>query len=307
MAQVPRGAEVLPNPVGTAPGLALTNSEGVVCILLPGVPREMREIFHSGVAPFLERRFGEALKGVSHRIIHTFGVPESVLMTELREVLPDDSDGVSLAYLPDQVGVRLRLSAREKGGETGADRKIEWMEKLLQPVLSRYRYEADSGDLAEAVGEALVAAGETLAVAESCTGGLVSKRMTDTPGSSEYFLGGVVAYANEVKVSALGVNPATLDSGGVVSEAVAAAMARGVAHRFCASVGIGVTGIAGPGGGSEDKPVGTVCFSVSCRERVEVRTKLFLGDREMIRARAAHAVLGLLLRLLREGKGDDDV
>ncbi len=307
MAQVPRGAQVLPNPVGAAPGLALTTSEGTLCILLPGVPREMRGIFQSGVVPLLKGRFAGVLRRVAHKIIHTFGVPESVLMTELRAVLPGNPDGVSLAYLPDQLGVRLRLSARGIDGGRAPEEKLEWMESLLHPVLSKYRYEAESGDLAEAVGDALVATGATLAVAESCTGGLVCKRMTDIPGSSGYFLGGVVAYANEVKVNSLGVDPAILDSGGVVSEAVAIAMARGAAEKFGASVGVGITGVAGPGGGSEDKPVGTVCYAVLRGDDRTVRTDLFLGDREVIRARAAHTVLGSVLRILRGERGDDSV
>ncbi len=167
-----------------------------------------------------------------------------------------------------------------------------------EPVLSRHRYEAGSGDLAEAVGTALLRGGDTLAVAESCTGGLISKLMTDLPGSSRYFLGGVVAYSNEVKARILGVDEELFERDGVVSEAVAEAMAVGVAQRLGASVGVGVTGIAGPDGGSLEKPVGTVSYSVSLGGKPESQRALFLGDREAVRAQAAHAALGLLLRLL---------
>ena len=167
-----------------------------------------------------------------------------------------------------------------------------------EPVPARYRYEAGSGDLAEAVGTALLRGGDTLAVAESCTGGLISKLMTDLPGSSRYFLGGVVAYSNEVKAGILGVDEGLFERDGVVSEAVATAMAVGVAQRLGASVGVGVTGIAGPDGGSVEKPVGTVYYSVSLGGKPKSQRGLFLGNREAVRARAAHAALLLLLRLL---------
>ncbi len=167
-----------------------------------------------------------------------------------------------------------------------------------EPVLSRDRYEAGSSDLAEAVGAALLRGGDTLAVAESCTGGLISKLMTDPPGSSRYFLGGVVAYSNEVKVRILGVDEVLFERDGVVDEAVAEAMAVGVAQRLGASVGVGVPGLAGPDGGSLEKPVGTVCYSVSLGGKPKSQRGLFPGDREAVRVQASHAALGLLLRLL---------
>ena len=161
----------------------------------------------------------------------------------------------------------------------------------------------ESGDLAEAIGAALLRAGDTLAVAESCTGGLISKRLTDCPGSSRYFLGGVVAYANQVKVGILGVEEELIRHDGVVGVAVAKAMAVGVARELQASVGIGVTGIAGPGGGSPERPVGTVCYAVSLGGETVARKELFLGNREAVRERAAEATLGLLLRLLEGREG----
>lgn len=222
-------------------------------------------------------------------------------MEELGEVLPDDLGSVSLAYLPDSVSVRLRLTAWPAPGSEGPAEAIEGVESLMEPVLSRYRYEAVTGDLAEAVGDALRRRGDTLAVAESCTGGLVSKRITDIPGSSAYFLGGVVAYENRVKIDTLGVPEESIQVHGVVSESVAEAMAVGVAKKMGSTVGVGVTGIAGPGGGSEEKPVGTVCYSVAGNGGSETCRETFLGDRRAIRERAAHAVLGLLLRVV-EGR-----
>ncbi|MFH1765743.1 MAG: CinA family nicotinamide mononucleotide deamidase-related protein [Gemmatimonadota bacterium] len=303
MADVPQGGIVLPNSHGAAPGLAMENREGKLCILLPGVPREMKGIVGDEVGPFLRKRYSTRLRPAVHRVVHTFGVPESVLASEIRGLLPSDLGGVSLAYLPDLLGVRLRLTVRESEGPADAEASLRRVEELLDPVLSRYRYEAKTGDLTEAVGAALLRTGHTLAIAESCTGGLVCKRVTDLPGSSRYFLGGVVAYADEVKAGVLGVGRELIRRNGVVSEAVAEAMAVGVARELEASVGVGVTGIAGPGGGSPGKPVGTVCYAISLCGKVQGRRELFLGNREAVRERAAHAVLGLLLRLLdgREG------
>lgn len=303
MADVPKGGRVLPNSHGAAPGLAIENQEGQLCILLPGVPREMKGLVREEVGPLLSRRYSNRLRPTVHRVVHTFGVPESILASEIRELLPLDLMGVSLAYLPDLLGVRLRLTARESAGAADAKESLRRVEELLDPVLSRYRFESDSGDLTEALGGALLRAGHTLAIAESCTGGLVSKRVTDLPGSSRYFLGGVVAYADEVKAGVLGVNREVIRRDGVVSEAVAESMAVGVARELKASVGIGVTGIAGPGGGSPEKPVGTVCYAISQCGKAQSRRERFLGDREAVRERAAHAVLGLLLRCLdgREG------
>ena len=303
MAEVPRGGTVLPNPHGAAPGLAMENRKGELCILLPGVPREVRGIFRQGVEPLLRKRYSSQLRPLVHRVIHTFGVPESVLASEMQEVLPADLSGVSLAYLPDLLGVRLRLTSREAGSEAEAEARLQRVEAFMEPVLSRYGYDAKSGELAEAVGTALLCTGDTLAVAESCTGGLISKRMTDLPGSSRYFLGGVVAYANEVKTGILGVEEELIRNDGVVGEAVAKAMARGVARELKASVGMGVTGIAGPGGGTPEKPVGTVCYAVSLGGETVARKELFLGDREAVRERAAQATLGLLLRLLEGREG----
>lgn len=303
MAEVPRGGTVLPNPHGAAPGLAMESPEGRLCILLPGVPKEMRGIFGQGVEPLLRKRLSTRLSPARHRMIHTFGVPESVLASEIREVLPADLGDVSLAYLPDLLGLRLRLTARGTGGEADAEASLQGMEDLLDPVLTKYRYEAKSGDLAEAVGTALLRTGDTLAVAESCTGGLISKRMTDLPGSSRYFLGGVVAYANEVKTGVLGVDEGLIRKDGVVGEAVAKALAEGVARKLEASVGMGVTGIAGPDGNTPGKPVGTVCYAVSLGGETVARREVFPGNREAVRERAGHAALALLLRLLEGREG----
>jgi nicotinamide-nucleotide amidase len=168
----------------------------------------------------------------------------------------------------------------------------------VAPVVAPWRFKAESGDIVEALTTVLRRAGRTVAVAESCTGGLIAKRITDRAGASEVFLGGVIAYANDVKIGQLGVSPQDLARHGAVSEAVARQMARGVADRFGASAGIGITGIAGPGGGTPDKPVGTVWRAISLDGEVEARLLTFVGDREAIRERAAQEALAALHRRL---------
>jgi nicotinamide-nucleotide amidase len=165
-------------------------------------------------------------------------------------------------------------------------------------VVEGFRYRARSGDLVEAVGERLLSTGRRLAVAESCTGGLIAKRITDRAGASAYFVGGVVAYADEVKLRQLDVQPGTLERHGAVSEPVALEMARGVAARMGAECGLAVTGIAGPHGGSEAKPVGTVWYAASVDGSPASRGERFTGDRTEVRERAAQAALALLLRTL---------
>ncbi len=298
MALVPSMGHALPNPLGAAPGLVMYGEGDRPCILLPGVPSEMKALFRVEVEPFLRAGFGPRLGSAVCRVIHTAGVPESVLMSRIQELLPDDTDGVSLAYLPDTLGVRLRLTARATRGPDEAEERLDDLERRIEPAFAPYRYRAESGDLAEAVGRALLDVGATVAVAESCTGGLVSKRITDIAGSSRYFLGGIVAYANDVKSGILGIPEALLARAGVVSEEVAAAMAEGVARALGSSYGLGITGVAGPDGGSSEKPVGTVCFAIHSPDRAAVRRALFLGNRETVRARAAHAALTLLLRVV---------
>ncbi|MFC1574598.1 competence/damage-inducible protein A [Gemmatimonadota bacterium] len=303
MAMAPEGSRILPNPRGAAPGLVLDAPHGKAVILLPGVPMEMRAIFREGVVPFLRERYGSRLEPVAHRVIHTTGIPESVLSQEVERVLPPEMGPVSLAYLPDVSGVRIRLSARGPQGDDEVEGWLRRMEELLDPVVGPYRYRAPGGDLAEAVGELLAQRGVTVAVAESCTGGIIAGRLTHHAGSSRYFLGGVVAYSDQVKMGVLGVEETLLRDRGAVSREVAEAMATGVARKLGARAGIGVTGVAGPGGGSADKPVGTVWYAAAFDGSVVAKKELFPGSREDVRRRAAQAALALLLHLLdgREG------
>ncbi|MGD2045456.1 MAG: competence/damage-inducible protein A [Gemmatimonadota bacterium] len=293
-AEVPEGAIVLRNPNGTAPGLVL-DADSCLVVLLPGVPRELKGIFDGDLTPLVRKRLSDRLVPIHHRMIHTTGLPESRLAELLDDLLPDDMGPVGIAFLPDVRGVDLRLSARGVT-EDEADEWFDRVEKAIEPAIGKWRFDAGSGDVAEALSEALRARGKTVATAESCTGGLVAKRITDLPGSSDVFVGGVVAYHNAVKVAELGVSAADIEEYGAVSEPVARQMARGVCERFGASTGIGITGVAGPGGGSAEKPVGTVWIGIAVGEEVDARLVSLPGDRRAVRERAAQAAVSWLLR-----------
>lgn len=295
-AEVPRGATVLRNRWGTAPGLWLEGEPGLT-IMLPGVPLEMRKLLEHEVVPRLATRAtGSVIRSL---LIRTTGIPESTLAERLghieREIAP-----VSLAYLPGLEGVDLRLSAWDVPGDE-ADRLLRSAADLVRGRAGEQVYGEGERDLAELVLEAARSKRLRLAVAESCTGGLVGTRLTEIPGSSDVFVGGVIAYDNAVKREALDVPPALLEQHGAVSEAAVRAMAQGVARRFQVSAAVAVTGIAGPGGGSEAKPVGTVWIGCLVEGVGSTRRFLFPGTRHEVRARAAQAALYTLLRQMDRG------
>lgn len=294
-ALVPRGATPLPNPVGTAPGLLLRPG-GALVALLPGVPRELKALFPA-VAEEIRRAFGDALRPVHIRTLHTTGIPESVLAPRVEEAMAEAPEGVEVAYLPDLTGVDLRLTVRDRSPEE-ADAALSRAEELLEPVVGDHRIPGESGELARAVLDALEARGWMLGLGESCTGGLVAKRLTDLPGASTVVAGGVVAYANAAKEELLGVSARELEAHGAVSAEVARALALGAARAFRVHCGVGITGVAGPGGGTVEKPVGTIYLAASVGKRAEVEHHFFPGDREAIRIRSAQAALALLLRLV---------
>ena len=299
MARVPEGALVLPNRVGTAPGLVL-DVEGRMVVLLPGVPAELRGLFEDGLAPLLRERLGDRLLPLVHRVFHTTGIAESALAERIDGGLPGNIGPVSMAFLPRLTGVDVRLSARATPDDPRATRGLDRVEALVEPILRPYRYPAGSGDIVECISAEMTSSGRTLAVAESCTGGLVARRITELAGSSEYFSGGMVTYADEAKRDHLEISAELLARSGAVSEEVARAMAEGVARAFGADAGLAVTGVAGPGGGSAEKPVGTVWYAVHLDGHTRARRSIFPGARRAVRERSAQAVLALLYRMLRE-------
>lgn len=292
-AEVPRGATVLTNRWGTAPGLWLEGPPGLV-IMLPGVPLEMRRLLESEVVPGLASRgTGSVIRSL---LVRTSGIPESSLAERMgdveREIAP-----LTLAYLPGLDGVDLRLSAWGLPPDE-AERRLHAAAGLLCSRGSENVYAEGESDLAAVVLDEARSQGVRLAVAESCTGGLLGARITEVPGSSDVFVGGVIAYDNALKVDLLGVPEALLAEHGAVSEPVARAMAESTARRFGVAAAISVTGVAGPGGGTPEKPVGTVWIGCFYNGTVDARRSLFPGSRHEIRGRAAQAALFLLHRRL---------
>lgn len=290
MALLPRGAEAWPNPVGAAPGI-LIEHRGKPVILLPGVPQEMEALAAQFVVPYLRKRSGRAVEAFTLR---TFGPPESALHEKIG-TMPSNWPGASLAYLPSWFGVDLRVAvsgANPAEVHDTADRAFRDLDALVRPVV----YAEGGRMMEEVVGEALEKRQWRVAVAESCTGGLVCKRLTDVPGSSRWVERGFVTYANEAKVQLLGVSADDLGAHGAVSAPVAEQMARGARERAGVEVGVGITGIAGPDGGSDEKPVGTVFVAVSSPLGEAVRVFRMLGTRAIVRERAAQTALDMVRR-----------
>jgi nicotinamide-nucleotide amidase len=291
-AEYPAGATMLPNPRGSAPGLWLEGPPGVV-VLLPGVPHEFQGLTDEQLVPRLTGREPDA--GVTQSLtLRTTGIPESQL-ADLVGPIEEELAPVTLAYLPTFDGVDLRLTAWQMPGRD-ADAAIARARTRLLAAVGDRCYGEGGTDLAAVVLDAVRAAGGRLAVAESCTGGLVGARLTAVPGASTVFAGGVIAYDNAVKVRLLGVPESLLTAHGAVSEPVVAAMAEGAQRRFDARAAIAVTGIAGPEGGSAEKPVGTVWLCAAWGEARRTVRIGFPGDRAAVRGRAAQAALDLLRR-----------
>jgi nicotinamide-nucleotide amidase len=304
-AVVPVGATVL-DPVGTAPGLVVppVDGSGPTVVVLPGPPRELHEMWEKAIAT---EAFRHAIAGATEYrrgIVRLYGIPESEIANTLRAA---EEAGLSLAPL--EITTCLRRGEIEVATRYEPSAEADY-KAFVGFVAERHPAELFSPDgstVDEQVASALVRSGRTVAVAESCTGGLMSARLTERGGSSEYVLGGAVVYSNEAKVALADVDPGLIDRVGAVSAEVAEALAVGAAARFGADFGIGITGIAGPGGGTEDKPVGTVCFSVSSRDGARLTRRLRLpGNRSDIRERSTTVAMHLLRRVLL-GEGVDAV
>jgi nicotinamide-nucleotide amidase len=287
------GARVLENPKGTAPGF-WAGRGGVDIVILPGVPSEMREIMDSSVLPVLRERAGGVVG--RRRVLRIAGMGESAVEELVAPVYARwKDDPVTILASPGEV--QLHLAVRGQAGE--AEAKLAAMEADFRSVLGARIFGEDSEDLARVVGRLLRESGRTVAFAESCTGGVVAALVTDVPGSSEYFLGAVVTYANAAKERLLSVGPETLRERGAVSEEAALAMAIGAREKFDADVAVSITGIAGPDGGSAEKPVGTVHFGLAARGgRTLAKKRLFVGDRAVVRRAASIQALELLRRYL---------
>jgi competence/damage-inducible protein CinA-like protein len=302
-AEIPEGARILTNRHGTAPGIWLEDEKGRWVAMMPGVPREMRGMLDEELLPAIKSRGEGADSIVLSRTLRTTGIAESAIA----ELLGPDALGprgtelgsLPLAFLPGVAGVDLRVTAKGLPRARAEKLVSEAMLKLGARV-SAYAYGEDDADLAAVVLEKCRVSGLKLAVAESCTGGMLGERLTGIPGSSDVFLGGVIAYHNDVKRNMLGVRGEDIERYGAVSEEVALQMASGVRDKLGADVGVSVTGIAGPGGGTPEKPVGLVWIAVHAAE-VKARRFHVGGDRGEIRQRAAQAALEMVRRALSKG------
>ena len=295
-AEVPEGATVLPNPRGTAPGLWLEDDRGRVVVLLPGVPREMRGLLIEEVLPRLSARQDGERRVVLSRTVRTTGIAESALAERVGPIESSIAP-LTLAYLPSVDGVDLRVTAWRLAPRDAETRLARVVQQLVSAAGEHY-YGADDADLAAVVLDQLRHGRHRLGIAESCSGGMVAERVTNIPGASDTFIGGVVAYADVVKTAALKVPLETLEAHGAVSEETVRAMAEGAQRLFSADCTIAVTGIAGPGGGTPEKPVGTVWLAARVHTTAQAVKRLLPGDREEIRRRSAQAGLDLLRRVL---------
>ncbi len=295
-AMIPEGADKLVNNHGSAPGIWLEDERGRWVAMLPGVPREMRGMLADTLLPRIASRLGGERRVVRSRTLRSTGVAES-LVAEKVTAIPGGVGDVELAYLPNVDGVDLRVTVRNAApGE--ADARLEHAAARLHGALGSAIYGEGDTDLAAVVLGLCRSRGVTIAVAESCTGGMLGERLTAIPGSSDVMRGGVIAYDNAVKHSMLDVSASMLAEHGAVSEPVARAMAAAVRHATDADAALAITGIAGPGGGSAEKPVGTVWIALDLRGSTEAVLLRLWGDRQEIRQRSAQGALNLLRRAL---------
>ena len=290
-AMVPEGATVLPNPRGTAPALWL-EAGGHIIVLLPGVPHELKSIFETEVRPRLAKISGD--ERLFTRDLRTTGLGESDVETRVRPLyqLYPDTDTTILAA-PTGTQLHPRIWSRDAAK---AEKLLDEITDRMTLALGEHLYSTKGEMLEEVVARVLTENRATVAVAESCTGGMLAERLTKVPGSSSYFLGGVICYSNELKISLVGVPQSLIESKGAVSSEVALALADGIRKRTGATLGVGVTGVAGPGGGTPEKPVGLVHIGLADEHSPRERAYRFPGDRERIRQFASQAALDAVRR-----------
>jgi nicotinamide-nucleotide amidase len=287
----PRGAAWIDNPLGTAPGL-LVESRGKRIFALPGVPAEMKEMFARAVLPGLTR---EVVRTLARRTLKIAGRVEASVEEQLGDLYA--SPGLTMTILAGREGIELKLVCEGRDAQE-AEARLQAVVEAMSDRLGRDLYGRDDRTLAQVNGDLLSRLGATVATAESCTAGLLAAALTDVPGSSAWYRGGLVVYSDDLKRSLAGVDGASLERHGAVSEELSRALARGARERCAADYGIGITGIAGPGGGSEEKPVGLVHSALADETGTQHWRILHFGDRELVRRRSVTAALDRLRRRL---------
>jgi len=288
-AYIPAGAKPLPNNRGTAPGI-IAEADTKVFVAMPGVPSEMKQMFAESVLPKLRQLVPD--QAVVVRKLRCYGAGESTIAEMLGELMQRGRNPL-INCTPEFGIITLHIIATAGSGDE-AQQMAENSEKLLRNVLGDLVYGIGEQTLADVVGLELARQGMTIALAESCTGGLVAKLLTDASGASKYFTHGWVTYSNKAKTGEIGVSADLIEEHGAVSEAVVRAMARGAREKACADYAIGITGIAGPAGGTEQKPVGLVYICVDSSDKSQVKRCRLSGDRDSVRRRTAQTALNLL-------------
>ncbi len=296
-AMLPKSCNIIWNPNGTAPGMSF-EKEGRFIISLPGVPFEMKEMMNNSVIPMLHEKFKSQINYVlKTKTFLTFGLGETFLSEMIGDEKEITGENNKMAYLPSAVGVRLRVDVKAEN-EDDATAKLKEIEGRLRSKVGDYIFGINEDKLEKIVGELLIKQSLTIAFAESCTGGMLSGRITDIPGSSGYFKGGIVCYSNESKIFLLGVKESTIINYGAVSKETAIELAENVRIKMNSDIGISITGIAGPAGGSVEKPVGLVWIGYSDGKETFTKKYLFGENRERTRLRSATAALDIIRRKL---------
>jgi nicotinamide-nucleotide amidase len=293
-ALVPRDCTVIQNRLGTAPGYFFERS-GKFFFVMPGVPYEMKAMMDDFVLPFLKKQNTGLV--IRHLTLKTTGIPESFLAEQIGDVnaLFPPNSGTSLAFLPSPLGVRLRITTKAQSADE-AEQRILDIETKIRAQVEKYIYATDDIELEEILGKLLKEQKLTIAIAESCTGGLIADRITNISGSSEYFERGMITYSNHSKMHELGVPSDYIKLHGAVSRQVAEAMAFGIRTKANTDIGLSTTGIAGPTGGSTEKPVGLVFIGYSDKNETLAMQFTFGGERRLIKERTAQAALELVRR-----------
>jgi nicotinamide-nucleotide amidase len=289
-AEIPDKCEMIQNKLGTAPGMWI-EEEGKIFVSMPGVPYEMKAMMKNIIIPKIQKKLGNG--NIHHKIIKTVGIPESKLADKIKDWENQLPENIKLAYLPSLGQVKLRLTSIGDDLEQIKEMTSKQVENLL-PLIDKYVYGYDDDELEAVIGKLLSKNNHTLATAESCTGGYLAHLITSIPGSSDYYKGSVISYANEVKIDELYVSESDIENYGAVSEEVVSSMAVGVRKRLNTDVALATSGVAGPDGGSEEKPVGTVWIAYADKYKVIVKKLQLTKDRKLNIQFSSIAALNLL-------------
>ncbi|MDP4126944.1 MAG: competence/damage-inducible protein A [Bacillota bacterium] len=300
-AYFPEGSKILPNPIGTAPG-AIIETKGKTVIILPGPPFEMRPMFDNFVWPELQRILGPQAERMTERVLKVFGMGESAIEEVLGELM--SLPNLTIALLAKRAEMHIRLVARSTETKIGeAKESLNWAEEEIRRRLGDKVFGCDQDTMIGIVGKTLINKHLTISTAESCTGGLLGAALTQEPGSSDFYLGGVVSYSNSLKQGLLGVKEETLKAYGAVSKEVAIEMAEGIRSKTGSIFAISTTGIAGPGGGSDEKPVGLVFIGFATPKGVHSEKFQFYGERESVRQLTVQAALNRVRQHILNSEG----